>query len=618
VVAIVTRLSLFVGGILAFALFSLAVVVLVMRKVGGGSFRESVGRVLMFLTASIFILQVISQATRTLRSSAPPLIRSLFKALDVLQFSSIAPPPDCLDKLHPFQEYLINYSVSMLLLLIAVLLAAKGDYSVPSRQVSCVASVYRRCRPYIQRSTFILLSLLYVLTVNSTLEMLHCKTTVLTVSRYLELDQHGAAIVELPAISPSNIVACEVDPRGPGCDVVLAHAAMEIKVDVLDINPQYVCYEKTHLQVIWFAYLTLIVYVIGYPVGSFLYVRHRIRGTMLKGHSAKEWNAALTADRMRRKRYVDDAPNCGIRLIRVIRAAYFRTGSRYEGRVRGSRGACSLSCMLFGLRIADATVLKSPNGGGGATRTADDIMDENADIQVDTAISPFAADVYRTSFFYQRHLDLLCLAALSFLLVFAKHHPRLQLSVALVVLAIHTTSVLLGRPFTTVASFNHSVRVYANCLTMLGALVSFLSITKDGAVGSVPSKSLNALGPLSYVMLAACIGLSLLLLVSFYSTLLRGARLDQERELQKRNFLASSSRRLPGINPVHDNDNNRKKTPQPFMRRAFALLPHPGADDDLGPDKSGQRFRRILGRKALAKTDVLGASFMPRKVRSED
>jgi hypothetical protein len=231
--------------------------------------------------------------------------------------------------------------------------------------------------------------------------------------------------------------------------------------------------------------------------------------------------------------------------------------------------------------------------------------------------------VYRASFFYQRHFDFVCLAALSFLLVFAKYHPRLQLSVALVVLAIHTISVLLGRPFTAVASFNHSVRVYANCLTMLGAVVSFLSVTNDGATGSAPSQRLKALGPLSYVMLVACIGLAVLLLVSFYSTLLYGARSDKDRELQKRNSLtpdiSSSSRLLSKTNPVHDTDSNIKRKSLQFVRRVFALLPHTGTDDDAGSNSAGQHSRRMLGpsRTALAKTDLLGESFQPRKVRPE-
>jgi hypothetical protein len=194
-----------------------AVVFAVNKRVGSDLY-DSIRRVVMFVTASIFILQILSQATRALRFSAPPMLRSMFKALVVFQFSSIAPPPECLHKAHPFQEYLINYGICLLLLLINLL--ANLKYSVlrrgqetPDTHKAFSSSSQKanndthtstspsqpdtlcwRIRPYICRATFMLLSLLYALTVKNTLAMLHCNTEYITVSRYAELDQSGIAL----------------------------------------------------------------------------------------------------------------------------------------------------------------------------------------------------------------------------------------------------------------------------------------------------------------------------------------------------------------------------------------------------------------------------------------
>jgi hypothetical protein len=159
-------------------------------------------------------------------------------------------------------------------------------------------------------------------------------------------------------------------------------------------------------------------------------------------------------------------------------------------------------------------------------------MDDNEDIKYDTAISPFASDVYRASIFYQRHIDFACLSALSFLLVFAQEHPRLQLSLTLGVLVLHTTSVLLGRPYTADASFNHVVRICANFVAMMGATASFLSYTADGTLATATASS-KKLVPFSYFMLVLCIGLALLFVASFFFTLVVGARLDHERVIKR-------------------------------------------------------------------------------------
>jgi hypothetical protein len=159
-------------------------------------------------------------------------------------------------------------------------------------------------------------------------------------------------------------------------------------------------------------------------------------------------------------------------------------------------------------------------------------MDDNEDIRYDTAISPFASDVYRASIFYQRHVDFACLSVLSVLLVFAQEQPRLQLSLTLGTLVLHTVSVLLGRPYTVEASFNHVVRISANFVAMMGATASFLSFT-DNAAGATATATSKTLVSFSYFMLVLCIGLAFLFVASFFFTLVVGAKLDHKRALKR-------------------------------------------------------------------------------------
>jgi hypothetical protein len=538
----VRRIGFFALGLVLASIVVFAVVFAVNKRVGSDLY-DSIRRVIMFVTASIFILQIISRATRALRFSAPPMLRSMFKALEVLQFSSIAPPPECLDKPHLFLEYLINYGICLLLLLVYLLANIKcstlkrtccgqGSTSTEVRSnegrdsasADKPETVYGYFRPYLRRLTFMLLSLLYAVTVNNTLALLHCRTEVLSVSRYAELDQSGLALFEaaIPATGTRAIRSCELDPRGIDCEKILGWSQTHLHVRILDINPSFVCYEGTHLQVVWLAYIILFVYVIGYPVGSFLYLRHRIRGIMLRGSDAGEWTAALAADRARRVRYVQEATTYWVRGIRYTRVGLFGTGGRYEGQAHGYRAACTPSCLFLGLR---------GHRDERAIRTAEDIVDDNEDIKYDTAISPVASDVYRASIFFQRHLDFACLSALSFVLVFAQEHPRLQLSLTLGILILHTISVLLGRPYTAEASFNHAVRVCANFVAMMGAVASFMSYARDGTQDA--ARPSTALGPFSYFMLFLCIGLAILFIASFFFTLVKGAKLDRERELKR-------------------------------------------------------------------------------------
>jgi hypothetical protein len=74
VMLVLRRVGYFAVALVLAALLVFAVVVAVNKRVGSELY-ESIRRTIMFVTASIFILQIISQATRALRSSALPMLR---------------------------------------------------------------------------------------------------------------------------------------------------------------------------------------------------------------------------------------------------------------------------------------------------------------------------------------------------------------------------------------------------------------------------------------------------------------------------------------------------------------------------------------------------------------
>jgi hypothetical protein len=435
-----------------------------------------------------------------------------------------------------------------------------------------------------------LLSLMYALTVNNTLTMINCETGYISVSRYSELDQSGFALASagIPVNDITSIRLCELDPRGQGCDALLSWSQTHLNVRILSANPSFVCYEGTHLGIVWFVYITLLVYVIGYPVGSYMYIRRRIRAIMLESASAGEWTDAEVADRARRMRYVQDAPNALIRVIRYLRAVVFRTGSRYQGRVYGCQGACTTSCCFLGSRRSAIDTRAEVDFDGltdkaVSVRTAAEILNDAMVITDDIAISPFTADVYRASIFYQRHVDFACLFVLSVLLVFVQEHPRIQLGVTLAVLALHTGFVLIGRPYTAEASFNHVVRVCANILAMMGAIASFLSYTQTGSGGPVIAAS-HALGPFSYVMLVFCIGLALLFVASFFFTLVKGAKLDQEQALKRMEARRILVPRMSAAAGGASKSGLFQQVPHPTSQERNKRVHHMGLDSNFEPN----------------------------------
>jgi hypothetical protein len=391
-------------------------------------------------------------------------------------------------------------------------------------------------RPLIRRFSFVLLSLLYALTTNNALSALHCRSRSITFAAYTELDQDGSSFraIGLPVITNEDIVLCDAEPSHAGCQEINAIAKTATSVPILDNNPSFVCYQGSHRPIAPLAWITIFVYVIGYPLITLVYVQYTLKRTMMKGSQAAVWTQALANDKLRRSHYIQDGKTVLQRLFRRIRAALCCTGSRYKGQVRGFRDFCTPACLCLGARSERATGRTTHHSANFLKAdekvvTAADIVDKDKDILGNAALAPFTADVYRASIYYQRHIDFAVLLALAALLVFAKRSPGLLLGLTIIVLALTTTFTLIVRPYTTEASFNHSVRAYANLLAMLGAFVTFLSNapTNPRSPSGAQQSSPMYLGVLSYVLFVCCVGLAVLLLVTFIISLFGGARTEQ-------------------------------------------------------------------------------------------
>lgn len=148
-----------------------------------------------------------------------------------------------------------------------------------------------------------LLSALYALTCNSALRIFACSEASVTVRAYLTAlvsDGTVLARLQLPLAS-SFSSACLVSQ----CADLAQLAALNrvIPVPVLDSDPAVVCWEARHAPAAALAGLTLVLYTLGLPLCSVLWLRWRIGRLMSRGATRSAWDAAQAADAAARRAF---------------------------------------------------------------------------------------------------------------------------------------------------------------------------------------------------------------------------------------------------------------------------------------------------------------------------
>lgn len=280
---------------------------------------------------SVLLLQVLAQVGRSAAPGLPPLIQGMFRALAALQLEDVGLPPACW-RMYPFTSEVLQCSAALVVTLViwalqmgemgvwrqlrlhlrdvrgkscpaccrrrvvaaarpvgasgcclanskkrekptsdavqAITRAGIGGRRCRKAAGACFAMVAASCTSGVLRRNLPLLcfgiaSLLYSLLCNTVLKLLRCKTETLSLTGYAVLDRDGGAaqMTELLARATAE----------PG------FRSTQYTVSLLATNPAYMCYSGAHKPAAVMAWLTLVVFLIGYPLSTAVLLRARSR-----------------------------------------------------------------------------------------------------------------------------------------------------------------------------------------------------------------------------------------------------------------------------------------------------------------------------------------------------
>jgi hypothetical protein len=252
--AIARPLLIFAGALLAVAAVLYGALVTVARCVGG-TVAGGAWRMTEFTAWAVTVVQLVGQVSQAASTGLPEFARTAYAAINVFQFVGVALPPACIGG-YPFTGQAVQFGLVLALMLCTLAL-------LPKIRQGTAARLQATARRVLVRPLFTALLLLYPGVTNAALGLLSCTHAVLPRRVYESLDHRGGTGGQ---------------SSGGGADAV--------SLSVLDANPYYVCYEGTHGTIAPVAWLVLVVYVVAYPVGTFLWVRHRLAVLTRGGDSA--------------------------------------------------------------------------------------------------------------------------------------------------------------------------------------------------------------------------------------------------------------------------------------------------------------------------------------------
>jgi hypothetical protein len=380
-------------------------------------------------------------------------------------------------------------------------------------------------KPTLRRGLFMALTLLYPATTAPVLGNLTCMPQRVTVAVYRTMESDGSSLVPYgipyaPRTVPLTSLSAYL--RGD------PDAATVVTVRVLARDPYVVCREGRHAGVYAFSLFMLLVYVIGYPLGSLLWVWRRVwqlagsepgrraadgsgSGDSSKGANGASKGtggdapsptalpmpplaAAAEADRHRQWAYVMDAGNWLLRAYRAVAVLLCCAGTRH---VRGSATPFAASLRRRRTREArDGVVMvdspmvqagaaahgKGGGAGGGDAQalaaaaapgvvTASDVIDGCAALTSSGGLGHFTGSEYRPSTFWFRQLDLCVLLALTAAVELLPVPTSVSSAVAKslivwAVLAVAASYFVAQRPFPPGAGWKLFAKVYHLLLLM--------------------------------------------------------------------------------------------------------------------------------------------------------
>lgn len=290
----------FVASLVAFGIINY-LFILAIAKYVGGTVAGGAKAALQLMIWTFTVIQTIVQVGKGASPGLPGFLRQAYAALDVFSFGGLSPNTACLAGAYPF----LNEATQMGLALGLMALVAALQFSCRKllslrrlkelqRDASrgSVARAGDMLKPLLRRGLYTVLTLMYPIVMRSSMEMLNCTTSVVSVRAYLSMDQDGSSLAGIGRSLPPDPVTgrpMTVEQLAQLSDVdksvrTLLDAA--VPINSLVSNSYFVCKEGAHAPVWTLAWVALLFYGIGYPLGTFLLLRSRLNRLLQRHRDA--------------------------------------------------------------------------------------------------------------------------------------------------------------------------------------------------------------------------------------------------------------------------------------------------------------------------------------------
>jgi hypothetical protein len=561
------------------SLLGVGVVVLflawVISKKFGGTMGGSAGRcakLLLFLFTSTQYLVQVGKTTRNIQS-IPSILRNVFVALDVLQFSDLSVPPEC-SASPPFFTDKVIMSIMLgclaILFIMTIVWRFVGTVVTPvlqkrkpsshplsgrtrdldntSATMSSTSMTFRRMilTPLFYRRILLLIpAIIFTLVCNTAFNLIPCGDPIqMRVASYLTYRQDGTALRNAG-------ISC--DPAGSSCTTPGLQPLPEsilktmITVSLAKKHDRFICDEADHRTAKLFAFGTIAVAIILFPL---------------------LWLSAVA---------------CGL--------------SRIGHKNSTHSGGCPFRnpCERLKRRSRSGTldVKQSPRASAVSVSTNNvslaNIIDGRRDlIEADHVLSPFVAREFYPSAFYMVQVGQAVSIALSLALAFFDAPSQSKWRF------IINTSILVPAFLLTICSDPYMPEEQYSCHVQLAIFLLALLVSVTDFVGNT-SANAGLVQGFAFLSLCAILLIFGFLIIAFFRTLVQSAKTEEEHIIK-----AVETRMLSECSIGNGS------------RRAFVFG---GAADQLSPTEQSNyaASRRVF--HAVDTDRYRGLPYNPRSVR---
>lgn len=289
-------LFVFLASLAAFGAVNLCFI-LAVAKYSGGSVSGSASAALQLIIWTFTVIQTIVQVGKGASPGLPSLLRRAYTGLDVFSFGGLAPNTACLAGAYAFLNEATQMGLALGLLLLLSVLQFSGSQSLCLRQRAGGATgAAARCTlvdvsfeylPVLLNCLYTTLTLIYPIVMLAAADMLSCIPALLPVRLYLTMDQDGTSLGSIGRALPVNVATgalmsieelLRLSDSGDRAVSKLLNAMLS--VNTLASNSLYVCREGAHAPMWSLAWATLILYGIGYPLATFLFLWRRLNNLL--------------------------------------------------------------------------------------------------------------------------------------------------------------------------------------------------------------------------------------------------------------------------------------------------------------------------------------------------